>query len=185
MADANTPARPWISSAPIVVYTLARKFPETINRLPDGRKIPGGPYTLTGFVTALALLFGGLRYAVPLINTLSGNSVMGFLTVPAAAVGAGVAVSRLPVEGRNPVQLVSGFAAAAISPRYGVIDGRAVKTVATRTYDTSVQVLDVPDHMTLTRLSLAAAHEEGTTTSTDVTTAAAVAALTKEARRAA
>ena len=90
MADQSSSARGWLSSAPIVVYTLARRFPETINRLPDGRKIPGGPYTVTGFVTALVLLVGGLKYAAPVISQMSGNSVMGLFLVPAVAVGAGV-----------------------------------------------------------------------------------------------
>ena len=39
-------------------FTAARRFPQLIGKTPDGKRIAGGPYTMTQFVGGAALILG-------------------------------------------------------------------------------------------------------------------------------
>lgn len=84
-------------------YTSARFFKQVLGSLPDGTKIPGGPYTYTQIGTMLGILVGGwiLR---GLWTTGSGFGDV-FMLV-AVAVGAGYLIAQLPHSRRNPLKLM-------------------------------------------------------------------------------
>ena len=44
-------------------FTAARKFPQLIGKTPDGKRIAGGPYTLTQGIVLAIVLIGALLFA--------------------------------------------------------------------------------------------------------------------------
>lgn len=91
---------------PVVVghfYTSARFFKQVLGSLPDGTKIPGGPYTYTQIGTMLGILVGGWIFR-GLWTTGSGFGDI-FLLL-AVAVGAGYLIAQLPHSRRNPLKLM-------------------------------------------------------------------------------
>ncbi|MBE7192164.1 MAG: hypothetical protein INR66_06715 [Gordonia polyisoprenivorans] len=93
-------------------FTAARKFPQLIGRTPDGKKILGGPYTVTQAVGAAVVI-------VVLYLTRSWWMGLGLATggliAGALLVGTVMGLGRLRPGGRNPLSLVSGLGRMAIS----------------------------------------------------------------------
>lgn len=88
-------------------FTAARKFPQLIGRTPDGKRIIGGPYTVTqavGAAIAIAVLYltrawwmgFGLTGAVFFVAIVLVGTIMG--------------LGRLRPGGRNPLSLATGLA---------------------------------------------------------------------------
>lgn len=84
-------------------YTSARSFKQVLGSLPDGTKIPGGPYTYTQIGTMLAILVGGW-----ILRGLwtTGSGFGDIILLLAVAVGAGYLIAQLPASRRNPLKLV-------------------------------------------------------------------------------
>ncbi|SDU32423.1 hypothetical protein [Jiangella alkaliphila] len=105
-------------------YTRARKFPQLLGRMPDGTKIPGGPYTVQQLIAAiLIIVVGGLT-----IDTWGVFGVFGNIAVLfGAAFGAVFLIGRLPMNGRNPLYALLGLYRAMNSPASGRYQGRPVR----------------------------------------------------------
>lgn len=88
-------------------YTLARRFPTLIGRLPNGSDIPYGPYTVGQFVTGVCLLVVGYR-TMPLWGGGRGLFVNGplLLGLTAAVV---IVMRKVPWRGRGPVPVLRGM----------------------------------------------------------------------------
>jgi hypothetical protein len=112
--------------APEVVrwYTRARKFPQLIGRTPDGRRIPGGPYTFTQAVGAGVVLLAG-------VNTMGWWARYGLigngLLLLGVAYGVVLGLGRIPVGSRSPLAVASGGVRALAAPRVGRLAGRSVR----------------------------------------------------------
>lgn len=86
-------------------YTSARFFKQVLGSLPDGTKIPGGPYTYTQIGTMLGILIGGWALRGLGIWT-SGSGLGDILLLLVVAVGAGYLIAQLPSSRRNPLKLI-------------------------------------------------------------------------------
>lgn len=91
-------------------YTAARRFPQLIGKTPDGKRIVGGPYTMTQFAGGGIALFAlyvtrGLWW--PHLS-LANAAVFVVLTVVGTVVGLG----RIRPGGRSPISVATGLARA-------------------------------------------------------------------------
>jgi len=111
------------SYAPVRWYTLARKFPQLVARTRDGTAIPGGPYTVTGFIAAAVVAYLLLQ-SWARWSPLLGNPVTAALFGVGAVYGTAWGVTRLPIEGRNPLTVAFGFVTLLCAPRAGRAAGR-------------------------------------------------------------
>ena len=104
-------------------YTRARKFPQLIGKLQDGRAIWGGPYTIS---QALA----GMGTAGALYFTRGLWAHFGVLMNLGVGLGSSWAVVRfmgkLPPGARNPIGLLWGAYSAITAPATGRLRGRAL-----------------------------------------------------------
>jgi hypothetical protein len=123
-------------------YKAARRFPQVVGRFPDGKRIPGGPYTVVqvvGFFAVLGLLY--LTRSVWMVFGVGAN-----LVVAAAPLLVVVFVlGRVRPDVRNPVTLAVGLARAATAPRIAKIDGRPVRRRRPRNVAASGHIYPVPD----------------------------------------
>lgn len=106
-------------------YTAARNFKELLGVFPDGTPIPGGPYTITQFLTAAAVLAVGfitrpLWSSDPLTSTL-------FIVAIAAAVG--YFVGRMPHSRRSIINALACSVSLILHPRTGRYRGKGVEAV--------------------------------------------------------
>lgn len=86
-------------------YTSARRFKQVLGSLPDGTKIPGGPYTYTQF----GVMFAVLACAWLTRGIWGGESAIRDLILSLiVAYGMGVLVGKLPSSRRGPLQLAGG-----------------------------------------------------------------------------
>ena len=85
-------------------YTSARKFQQRLGALPDGTKIPGGPYTYTqvGVMVGVVIL-GWLTRGV----WGGSNGLFDLIGLVAVAWGAGWLVAKAPRGKRSVLSLVS------------------------------------------------------------------------------
>ncbi len=122
-------------------YTRARKFPQLIGRTPDGRRIPGGPYTFTQAIGAGVVLLVG-------VNTMglwAGYGLIGNgLILLGAAYGMVLLLGRIPVGSRSPLAVVSGGVRALGAPRVGRLAGRPVRLRRPRRVRHRVVISSVP-----------------------------------------
>lgn len=86
-------------------FTNARRFKQVLGSLPDGTKIPGGPYTYSqvGFMVGTAVL------AWITSGIWSTGSTIGDLLIGAGlAYGMGLLAGRAPATRRSPMRLIGG-----------------------------------------------------------------------------
>ena len=94
-------------------YTRARKFPQLLGMTPDGKKLPGGPYSYTQFVGAgLVALVLWKTPGIWATGSLIRNVFVFVALVGVTAWGLG----KLPIGGRNPLSMVAGVSKALGSP---------------------------------------------------------------------
>lgn len=105
-------------------YTAARRFHKLLGKLPDGTRIPGGPYTIIQGVTLIVTLgvtlltrghlwtFGSFLIDVPLALVISG--------------GLAYFVGRIPTRNRNLVTVGTSTVHAIASPAVGRRNGKKV-----------------------------------------------------------
>lgn len=105
-------------------YTAARRFHKLLGKLPDGTRIPGGPYTIIQGVALIVMLavtlltrghlwtFGSFLIDVPLALVISG--------------GVAYFVGRIPTRNRNLVTVGTSTAHAIASPAAGRRNGKKV-----------------------------------------------------------
>lgn len=94
-------------------YTRARKFPQLLGMTPDGKKLPGGPYSYTQFVGAgLVALVLWKTPGIWATGSLIRNVFVFLALVGVTAWGLG----KLPIGGRNPLSMVAGVSKALGSP---------------------------------------------------------------------
>lgn len=117
-------------------YTRARKFPELVGKTPDGKRLPGGPYTLTQVIGGFA--FGYLLYKAAGIWAHAG-AIWNIAIWFGATYGFVWLLGRIPPGARNPVSLVAGVIRSVTSPSVGRIGGRRV--VLKRPYQLRHRVL--------------------------------------------
>lgn len=85
-------------------YTSARSFKQVLGSLPDGTKIPGGPYTHSQIGTMVGILIvGWIARDIWSIGSVVGD----FIALIAIAVGAGYLIGQMPSSRRNPLKLLS------------------------------------------------------------------------------
>lgn len=84
-------------------YTSARRFKQVLGSLPDGTKIPGGPYTYTQIGVTLAIVVLGwlTRGIWGTDNTFGDLFILVIL-----ACGVGFVLGKLPASRRNPLKLM-------------------------------------------------------------------------------
>ncbi|PZF82774.1 hypothetical protein [Jiangella anatolica] len=105
-------------------YTRARKFPQLLGRMPDGTKIPGGPYTVQQLIAAiLIIVVGGLTIDTWGVFGVFGNIALLFGTAFAAV----FLIGRLPMNGRNPLYALIGLYRSLNAPASGRYQGRPVR----------------------------------------------------------
>lgn len=105
-------------------YTRARKFPQLLGRMPDGTKIPGGPYTVQQLIAAIAIIvIGGMTIDTWGVFGVFGNVALLF----GLAFGAVFLIGRLPMNGRNPLFALLGLYRVLNAPSTGKYQGRPVK----------------------------------------------------------
>ncbi len=105
-------------------FTPSRNFPQMIGRTPDGRRIWGGPYTITQALGAGVVITG--LYLTRDLWTHFGlftSALIALIAVAAVVVGLG----RLRPGARNPLSLLGGTARAMTAPRSAKLDGRPVR----------------------------------------------------------
>lgn len=130
------------SRSVVKMFTKARNFPQLIGKAPDGRKIPGGPYTLTQFVGAG--IAGGLLWLTQSLwaqgSVITNGAI--FLGVTGGTLWA---LGRLPQGARNPISVVRGVgraATGAMSP--SKINGEPIRIKRPHAVLGSVIILDAP-----------------------------------------
>ncbi|WP_116947857.1 hypothetical protein [Jiangella endophytica] len=105
-------------------YTRARKFPQLLGRMPDGTKIPGGPYTVQQLIAAIVIIVvGGLTIGTWGVFGVFGNIALLF----GVAFGAVFLIGRLPMNGRNPLYALLGLYRVLNAPASGRYQGRPVR----------------------------------------------------------
>lgn len=106
-------------------FTKARKFPNLIGRTPDGRRLLGGPYTITQFVgggvvaLGLYILAGIWMVFDPITNTVMYFGLVG---------GTVFVLGKMRLGGRSPVSVLQGVVSAVSAPRRPPVNGRTVKS---------------------------------------------------------
>lgn len=126
----------------VKMFTKARNFPQLIGKAPDGKKIPGGPYTLTQFVGAGVV--GGLLWLTSSIWAHGGTitNVAIFLGLTGGTLWA---LGRLPQGARSPVSVIRGIARAvtgAMTP--AKINGAPVRSKRPHAVRGTVIIVDPP-----------------------------------------
>jgi hypothetical protein len=126
----------------VKMFTKARNFPQLIGKAPDGKKIPGGPYTLTQFVGAG--IAGGLLWLTSSIWAHGGTitNIAIFLGVTGGTLWA---LGRLPQGARSPVSVIRGIARAvtgAMAP--AKINGAPVRSKRPHAVRGTVIIVDPP-----------------------------------------
>lgn len=118
-------------------YTRARKFPQLLGRLPDGTKIPGGPYTIHQLLSGIAMLFIAAKTmgVWGVFGTIGNILFLIFLVY-----GTIFVVGRMPTNGRNPFQIAAGFVRVVTAPRAGRLAGRPVRLRRARRVTHSVNI---------------------------------------------
>src|SRR5690606_4843782 len=119
-------------------YTRARKFPQLLGRMPDGTKIPGGPYTVQQLIVAITIIvIGGMSIDTWGVFGFFGNLALLF----GSAFGAVFLIGRLPMNGRNPFYALIGLFRAIGAPSTGRYQGRPIRRRRARRLTHRVVVL--------------------------------------------
>ena len=105
-------------------YTRARRFPQLVGKFPDGRRLPGGPYTITQVILGAGLVVGGLSTR----GFWGGRGMIADLFLLSVITGGLVfAAGKIPLGGRNPAAAAAGMVAAIVAPTHGRVAGRPVR----------------------------------------------------------
>lgn len=87
-------------------YTAARRFKQVLGSLPDGTKIPGGPYTYGQVGLLVGILFlGWITRGI----WGSGGAIGDFVMLLAVAVGATILAGKLPGSRRKATGLIGSI----------------------------------------------------------------------------
>lgn len=97
-------------------YTLARRFPKLIGKLPDGVPIWGGPYQIRQ-VVAFAATAAVMVWTIPVWARFGAINNAGILIFVVA--GVVVMVGRWPIGARNIVSATLGWILLITAPRWG------------------------------------------------------------------
>lgn len=97
-------------------YTSARRFQQRLGSLPDGTKIPGGPYTYTQVGVMVGALFLGW-FAMGVWG--AGPTIGRFVILVLVAYGAGLLVGQMPKARRNILGLAGSCLALLTHPGAG------------------------------------------------------------------
>lgn len=119
-------------------YTRARRFPLVIGKLPQGGRIIGGPYTLAQVAVMVATVIG-LLITAPIWAHLGYADVAVYAALP---YGAGFAVRKARIEGRDPLRAGLGALTALGTPTGGRMRGRPYRTPAPRLGGRDVFTID-------------------------------------------
>lgn len=104
-------------------YTSARKVPSVIGRTKDGTRIPFGPFKVSAVLTTVGIFVAGNQ----LLGLGLQSGATPWITVAVVAIGAGALVTKMPTDGRNPLNVVSGAINQTMAPRTGRIDGKPIR----------------------------------------------------------
>lgn len=121
------------------MYTRARKFPLLIGRFPDGKQVPGGPYTLpqlVGGVVALAALW----FLRPIWAHF--GAIMNLALAALITAGVVWGLGRLPQTGRSPWSRLGGLGKAASRSPKARVNGRTITIRRPHTVLGTVTVAD-------------------------------------------
>lgn len=124
-------------------YTRARRYPLVIGKLPNGGRIPGGPYTLT----QLGVMVGAFLLLVGTRGLWAHFGLVNLVLLVGVPYGLAWGVRHARVEGRDPARAALGLLVLYSQPRTGRLAGnpiRRVRPVALRTRFT-VTELSSPD----------------------------------------
>jgi hypothetical protein len=105
-------------------FTRGVKFPRLLGTTPDGKKIPGGPYTMlqaVGGLTAFLLT----QFTKPLWT--NGSTFTELLVIAAVTIGVGYALRHVRAGGRNPASAALSIATVLSQPKLGRLQGRPIR----------------------------------------------------------
>lgn len=106
-------------------YTRARRFPRLIGKLPDGSRIPFGPFTIFQVV-------GGAGVFIVMVQTISVWGVFGLLGNVVLLMGCSITVlfvlGKLPMSTANaPLTALGGLVTAAFPSPAGKVGGQPIR----------------------------------------------------------
>lgn len=106
-------------------YTSARRFKQVLGSLPDGTKIPGGPYTYTQIAVIVGtFIVGWITRGVWSLGSAIGD----FALLIVISVGLGFLIARMPSSRRSPLRMLGSMVALLAHPGPGGNwKGRAMK----------------------------------------------------------
>ncbi|MGJ9374395.1 hypothetical protein [Nesterenkonia sp. CF4.4] len=101
-------------------YTASRHFQQVIGVFHDGTAIPGGPYTVTQFIVAVAVLAGGfVTRGIWAVHWIPYT-----LLVVGIAWAAVWVTGKLPTSRRSPLNTLNSISDLLKTSRYGMVGGR-------------------------------------------------------------
>lgn len=105
-------------------FTRSRRFRKFLGRLPDGTKLPGGPYTIPqGLVLAVVLIVACVTQGLWGTGTAFVDFPLAFAFAWAAAWGAG----RIPMTRRNLFSVITGGMTAMLRTSAGSFRGAPLR----------------------------------------------------------
>lgn len=106
-------------------YTHVRRIPIVLGKGPDGRPLPGGPYTVKQFIAG-AVTFGLLartaRWWAESLDVVSTAVI-----VAAVSLSVLFLAGKLPRTTVNPALTVVGLCTALVAPRSGKVNGAVIR----------------------------------------------------------
>lgn len=105
-------------------FTAARRFSKLLGKLPDGTRIPGGPYTIVQGVVVIVAAAGALMTRGHLWTF--GSFLIDVPMALAVAAGLGILAGRIPTRNRNLATIALSAIHAMSSPAVGRRNGKTV-----------------------------------------------------------
>jgi len=109
---------------PARFFTRARKIPILVGRLPDGRPLPGGPYTLVQVMSGAG---AGLVLSKSTALWAHMGGLLDLVLAAGIVVGIVWGTGKLPSAGRNPFTWLLDAVALYSTPRQGSVRGRPLR----------------------------------------------------------
>ncbi|GIG29289.1 hypothetical protein [Cellulomonas marina] len=126
---------------PARFFTRARRIPILVGRLPDGRPMPGGPYTLVQVLSGAGV---GLTLSKTTALWAHFGGLLDLVFAACVVVGVVWGTGKLPSSGRNPFTWVLDAVSLYSTPHQGSMRGRPLRVSRPRLVRHRLVVLQAP-----------------------------------------
>lgn len=126
---------------PARFFTRARRIPILVGRLPDGRPMPGGPYTLVQVLSGAGV---GLTLSKTTVLWAHFGGLLDLVFAGCVVVGVVWGTGKLPSSGRNPFTWVLDAVSLYSTPHQGSLRGRPLRVSRPRLVRHRLVVLQAP-----------------------------------------